>query len=226
MLSGALIITPENLETERLNGVRWERRENDLSLKSVIQFQDRRISVDRETTAEEALAIHEEIGMEHRLIEEDGRYRVLYYDAVATKWAYIYVLPGLVVVDRLENRDFVLQIINRGLGVAYRAHSVILDTARMARNNVNQWVRGFSGRLGRVDRGTVFGEGVEQDSVFGPELGRSTSKSIGWTTNFFGSPTKVRVSPKGSVTVWGNPPIGLFLKFIKMNILPYVIALP
>jgi len=225
MLAGALIRTPEDLAIERLNGANWERRDNDLTLRSVIQFQDRRIVVDENTTAEEALAIHQEIGLEHTLVEESGRYSIVHQDVVMTRWAYIHIVRGLVVVDKLSNRGFVQQIINNGLNLTDRAHSIFLDTTRMARDHANQWVRGFSDRLGRVDRGTIFGEGVEQDSIFGPELGRSTSKSVGWVTNFFGSPVKVRVSPKGSVTIWGSPTVGRFVRFLRMRILPYVIAL-
>jgi hypothetical protein len=67
---------------------------------------------------------------------------------------------------------------------------------------------------------------VERDPVFGPELDRSMKKSVGWVTNYFGPPTKVKVSPLGSVTLWANPTEGLFLKFLRMEILPYIIALP
>ena len=225
MLSGALIRIPDDLEIERLDGVIWQREENDLALKSVIQFREP-IVVDRDTTAQAALAVHQEIGMEPALIqEEDGRYRVMHHDTVMTKWAYVYIVHGFVVADRLANRGFVVQIINKGMNLSVGAHTVSLDTARMAQDHANQWVRGFSDRLGRVDRGTVFGEGVEQDSVFGPELGRSRSKSVGWITNFFGSPVKVRVSPRGSVILWSDVPEGLFLRFLRMRILPYVIAL-
>lgn len=225
MLSGALLRIPDDLDIERLNGVNWEREENDLTLRSVIQFQERPIVVDRDTTAEVALAIHQEIKREPALIEENGRYSILHHDTVATRWAYIHVLHGLVVVDKLENRSFVRQTINNGLNLSTRAHDVLLDTARMTIDHADQWVRGFSERRGRVDRGTVYGEGVEQDSVFGPELNRSTSKAVGWTTNFFGSPVKVRVSPRGSVTAWAWPPMELFLRFLRMQILPYIIAL-
>lgn len=220
MLSGALIKLPDDLEIERLDGINWEREEYGLSLRSLIQFQE-----PGDTTAQAALAIHQYVGREATLLEEeDGRFSILHHDTVMTIWAYIYVVRGFVVADRLENRVFVQQIINKGLNLSDGAHGVYLDTARMARDHADQWVRGFSDRLGRVDRGTVFGEGVERDSVFGPELGRSTSKSVGWTTNFFGAPSKVRVSPRGSVTVWANPPIKHFLRFLRMEILPYIIS--
>jgi hypothetical protein len=231
MLSGALIKIPDDFDIQRLNGTIWSRLSGELTLQSVIQFSEGTIVMDRETRAQAALAIHQDIRIEPTLIQEsDGRYSIIHHDVVKTAWSNIYAAQGYIVVDRLENRSFVRQIINRGLssgsGLGITAHDVYLDTARIVANHPDQWIRGFSGRMGRVDRGTVFGEGVERDSVFGPELNRSMKKSVGWVTNFFGSPTKVKISPSGSVTVWANPTEGLFLSFLRIEILPYIIALP
>jgi hypothetical protein len=224
MLSGALIKLPDDLDIKKLDGVKWEREHRGRQLTSVIQFQES-FSAGEETAAK-ALVIHQSPGREAIIDDSGGKYSITYIDSVDTTWANIFVVPGFVVVDSLENRAFVREIINRGLKLTNPAHEVALDTAKMAQDHVDQWIRGFSGRLGRVDRGTVFGEGVEQDSIFGPELGRSTSKIVGWTSNFFGSPVKVRVSPRGSVTLWAFPPPELLLRFIRVEILPYMISLP
>jgi hypothetical protein len=172
-----------------------------------------------------ALAIHQSPGREPIIDDSTGKYRISYLDTVDTVWANIYVVPRFVVVDSLENRAFVRDIINRGLKLANPAHDVVLNTHQMAIDHEGQWVRSFSERRGRVDRGTVFGEGVEQDAVFGPELGRSKSKTVGWITSFFGSPVKVKVSPRGAVSIWSWPPIDLFLRFLEKEILPYIISL-
>lgn len=231
MLSGALIKLPEDFDIQRLNGIIWSRPSGELTLQSVIQFREPDIAVERVRRGQAALAINQDIVIEPTLIQEqDGTYSIIHHDVVKTTWANIYVVQGYIVVDRLENRSFVCQIINRGLrgGVALgiTSHDVYLDTASMVANHPDQWIRGFSERMGRVDRGTVFGEGIERDTVFGPELDRSTKKSIGWITRFFGEPAKVRVSPLGSIILWANPPMDAFLNFLRMEILPYIIVLP
>ena len=231
MLSGALIKIPDDFDIQRLNGTNWSRPVGELTLQSVIQFSEGTILIDRDTRAQAALAIHQDIRIEPTLIQEsDGRYSILHHDVVKTTWSNIYAVQGYVVVDRLENRSFVRQIISRGLNrgsqLGIVAHDVYLDTARMVTDHPDQWIRGFSDRMGRVDRGTVFGEGVERDSVFGPELDRSAKKSVGWITRFFGSPTKVKASPSGSIILWANPPMGGFLRFLRTEILPYIVSLP
>lgn len=230
MLSGALIKLPENFEIQRLNGVNWSRASGELTLQSVIQFREPQTE-GRGGRVQAALAINQDIVIEPTLVEdEDGTYSILHHDTVKTTWANIHIVQGYVVVDRLENRSFVRQIINgglnRGVALGIAAHDVYLNTAAMVANHPDQWIRGFSDRMGRVNRGTVFGEGVERDAVFGPELDRSTKKSVGWITNFFGSPTKVKVSPLGSIIVWSNPPMDAFMRFLRIEILPYIIALP
>lgn len=225
MLSGALIKLPEELDINLLNGLKWEREWGDRSLKSVIQFQEGGTITLRDMTINTALAINEDPAKQPIIDDYQGRYSVSFIDTINVIWSNIYIISGLVVVDSISNRSFVRETINKGLKLTNTAHDVALNTAQMARDHADQWVRAFSDRRGRVDRGTLYGDGIEQDAVFAPEFGRSTSKAIGWITNFFGSPMKVRVSPRGSVTLWAWPPPELFLRFIKTEILPYMISL-
>jgi len=225
MLSGALISLPEEFNIDKLDRVKWERRERGQLVKSVIQFQGRPIRID-DFVAKQAIVLHE-TPKKQPIIEEDqeGNYKIGYMDTIEATWANIYVTQGLVVVDSLTNRKFVRNIINKGLGTVI-AYNITLNTAKIARDHPDHWVRGFSNRPGRVDRGVLYGSGVERDSVFGPELARASSRAVGWITNFFGPPVKVLASPRGAVTVWAWPPVELFLKFIKVEILPYAISLP
>ena len=224
MLSGALVKLPDGINIERFNDLKWERRERDQTLRSIIQFQQM-IPRSADPNIKWMLVIHESLSKEPIVSENNGIYSISYVDSTMPTWAYAYVVPDFIIVDRLQNRDFVNEIINKGLKLTNPVHNVELNTHKMTIDYKGQWIRGFADRRGRVDRGTVFGEDVEQDAVFAPELEKSTSRSVGWKTNFFGSPLKVRVSPRGAVTVWGFPPIELFLSFIRKEILPYVVSL-
>ncbi len=222
MRSGAILVIPEDFSTLSIDGLLWEREEEGFDLKSLIQF-ERHFDFETGIRADEAIAIHQEIRSMPALREIAGRYTVQSDYNVITNFAFIHILSGFIVVDKLLSRKFVSQIINHGLGRRNFAEHVTLDTQRIANDHRDQWVRRFKDRTGRVNKGSLYGDGVERDSVFGPELIRSTTGSIGWFTNHFGSNDKVMVSPKGSVTVWANPPIHMFLKFIRDEILPYLI---
>ena len=60
-----------------------------------------------------------------------------------------------------------------------------------------------------------------KDAVFGGDLKRAPSKSLGSTTRFFGGETLFRVTRDGVVLVLANPETSDFLKFIDREILPY-----
>jgi hypothetical protein len=224
MLSGAIIRLPDGFDIERLNGLRWDREEQGQTLKSIIQFKEM-IPRSADPHIKWMLVIHETLGKTPVVDENNGVYSISYMDTTMPSWAYAYAVPDFIIVDKLENRDFVREIINKGLRLTDPVRTIILNTRQMSIDYHGQWIRGFADRRGRVQRGTVFGESVEQDDVFAPELERSTSKSVGWITNVFGEPVKVRVSPRGAVSVWGWPPIGSFLNFIRNEVLPYIISL-
>ena len=224
MLSGTLIKIPDTIPIERLNGLTWEREERNFSLRSVIQFQE--ASSNRNASPNSAMAIHQRVGREVTLGERNGIYFLDSEDVVRTVWANIQIIAGLIIVDRGDNTGFVKEIINRGLFLPRNtAHNVYIDTSAMARDHPDQWIRGFSDRQGRVSSGTVYGNSVERDSIFGPEIERSRSKTIGWYTNFFGQTAKVRVSPEGSILVLSYPTMNQFIDFIQREIMPYVISL-
>lgn len=221
MRSGAIIVIPVDFSTIKLNGLLWEREEEGFNLKSLIQF-ERHFELETGILANEAIAIHQEIKSLPALQEVAGRYSISSEYKVITNFARLHILPGLVIVDTLGKRKFVGEIINRGLQRNF-AYEIMLDTKRIAADHRNQWGRDFSDRVGRVRKGKLYGDGVEQDPIFGPELNKSTTGRVGWYTTFFGSHDKVIVSPKGSVQVWAQPPIELFLKFLRTIIIPYKI---
>jgi hypothetical protein len=233
VISGALIYLPESISIDALRGLKWERTESDIQVTSVIEFKER--IVDEGLEAWTGIAYHQYAASEASLVEEGGHYKVEFHNVPKTLSADIIVasarLPSgmsdpFIIVDNLDNRYFVTEIVKKGLDLPPNTvNEVRLNTSRLAGLHTEQWVRGFTDRAGRVDRGVVFGEGIEQDDVFGPEFERSTSQLVGWTTTFFGPPTKVRVSPRGSVLVWSWPSADQFLRFIVREIIPHVVLI-
>ena len=224
MQSGALIQLPEDLEIEKINKCRYDRVYSEIPLKGVIQFEGPP-SRSRDMVFQQAIAMYEKLVPQPVIEEDQGTYRIVSRDTVVATWAAVYITAGLVVVASLEDRSFVRDIINKGLKLQDPSHDVVLNTYKMSIDHPDQWVRGFDKRKGRVQKGTLFGNSVEQDAVFGPELENCSSKTVGWYTDFFGTPTKLRVSPSGSVTLWSMVPPEIFVKFIKKEIMPYVISL-
>lgn len=231
MLAGALIYLPESIGIEALDGCKWEREENGIKLTSVIQFKEN--IGDEKLDAYTGTAFHQSLRLEATLKEDQGKFKIVYSFIPNTISADVIVVSGrlpsgradpFIIVDNLDNRYFVTEIVKNGLQLEPETvNQVRLNTNRLAKVHSEQWLRSFTGREGKVDSGMVFGEDIEQDDVFGPELERSSSESVGWVTNFFGPPTKVRVSPRGSVTIMAWPTQSQLAKFIMKEIVPFIV---
>jgi hypothetical protein len=228
MLSGSIIMKPRSINEQQLDKLVWQRVQDDLDLKSVFQFGEESYRVDTKYTGRSALVIHQYVGIQEGLIQlEDGRFDIANNRTVMTKWSTVIVAPSYIIVDTKNNRPFVKDVINKGLKLSPNtAHYLALDTPKMAEDHDDQWVRCFSERDGRVDRGTLYGRGVEQDIVFGQELSSSRTMAVGLTTKFFGRQSKVRISGDGIVSVLDFITPEQFMQFIESEILPYRIALP
>jgi hypothetical protein len=231
MRAGALLRLDRDVPIAQLDGLRWIRREGEHNLTSVIQFGDE-VALD-ENRAQIASVIHQYVGDESTLTHANGVYSVRSTSVVRTYQSDIHVLlEGFqpdhcryVVVDRVENRQPLFDVITKGLRITEdKAGPVSLNTIQASADHPRQWVHAYSRRRGRSDRGVVFGTDVKSDPEVGAVLqGEREIGSIGWTTSAFGDPTKVRIGPSGSVLVLANPDDDEFLEFIVHEVLPYVV---
>jgi hypothetical protein len=224
MQSGALIQLEEDFDVEKLDKCRWDRTYSKHKLKGVIQFEGNNLRIG-DLNVKPATALYERLVQLPVIEEINGVYRVIYKDSVRADSARVFIAKGLALVDSLGNRPFVRDIINKSQKRAHLASDVTLNTYKLSKDHEDQWTYGFSDRMGRVQKGIVYGNAVEKDSVFGPEFENCSSRSVGWNTDFFGAPVKVRVSPRGSVTIMTIVPPEVFLNFIRKEIVPYIISL-
>ena len=148
MLHGALIRLPDALNVESLNGLVWERRQNDSTLKSIIQFEGVPFQV-ADRTAHQSLAIHEHVVQQPVMTDNNGRFSINFEDAIAPSWATCFIMPGIAVVSKLSHRPFIIDIINHGSNHNWQrlvvpAKEIAINTARMSADHPDQWIRAFS----------------------------------------------------------------------------------
>jgi hypothetical protein len=224
MLSQTLLKKPEGLNSSKLNHVVWEREEFGAKLKSVIQLSDPPYDMEG---IDPALVIHQYVGFDEALQQgANGDYHLSKQQVVLTEWSNIFITPQFIMVDGKGNIGFVKDTINFGLKLQPNTvHGIFLDIGRIATEHEEHWIRGFDRRAGNVDHGVLYGNAVERDAVFGRELKHSGVRVVGWVTNFFGSPTKVKATTDGCISVWSWPSMNLFREFIEKEISPYIIEL-
>jgi hypothetical protein len=224
MLSGALVGIADDFDLPK-KPKPWERVENGTPLKSVLQLKDR-INLKDGGTAQEILAIHEHMSNKPQMVEKDGQYSIVYQDKKEVSYAKNYLCDGFLMTDTLMTRTYVRQLINRSVE-PHRdiAWNISLDVRKARKDHPDNWMTGFRGRKGNVDHGIVYGKNVAKDMVFGKELERAQSPTVGWETDYFGAPMNVKVTDKGSVIIWAFPPIQIAIEFIQQEIMRYAINL-
>ena len=104
-----------------------------------------------------------------------------------------------------------------------RVKAANIDLEKIASDHPDHWL-GAIEREGNWQRGTLYGDDIEHDDVVGAEYLKSFKNQIGYTTFYFGSPRKVRVTRKGSVTVLADfsEKMDTFAQFIIDEIAPYL----
>lgn len=200
-----------------------KREKKDLNLKTIFQVGNN-IRDSTSVLSKEVLVAHDGIVSENYIRPDtNGTLIQAKRDVVKTLYSRVYVCPSFAVVDKKENVHFVRDALRRALDIQKDTiYPAYLDMKRIVDDHPEQWVRGFTDRKGHVQRGTVYGAGVEKDVVYGDDFDRSRSKSVGWETDFFGPPVKIRVSQSpvgGTVMVFTEPSAADLLQFIETEIL-------
>lgn len=225
MVSGSIILKNSNIDNDSLKSLKWEREEDERIVKDVIQINDSKFKFGTNDYASSALGIHEYVGLNEQLVESDGIYSVESSKIVKVKWARLLLTDTFVVVDKKSNRPFVREIITNGLGLGKtELTDLVLNTKQISDSKNNQWIRCFENRRGKVNRGRIYGDGIEKDPTFKPILEKSNTNATGYPTKFFGEETKVKITPDGSVTIYDDVGHSDFLKFIQKEVLPYKIS--
>ena len=214
----------ERVRSESSNG-------RSFSLRSVVQSKSHQLSLDGRTPLLHALVIDEFVSRASRL-ERDDRGLFTVVDSAAfidTRWAYCW-LPvtdhGLVLVDKGSNRQFALRVLSEALfGSEGHVMPARVDVEKVAREHPGHWL-GAIERQGHWQRGTLYGDAIEQDSVVGPEYVASVKNQVGYTTQYFGPPRKVRVTRDGHVTILADfsNRMDWYVEYILDEVWPYVVA--
>jgi hypothetical protein len=224
IVSGAILLKSPEIDLSKITGILWRRADKEVKdLRSFFQVTQERYQIRKNSFAVKGQAVHEESGFNRQLKEDKNGFIIQSVPQVYVRTGETFISDGYIVVNNIANRDFVRQIINNGLNLSdnNRAEYLSIDTNRMSRDFSDHWVRGFDGRTGRIQKGTVYGNSVEQDISFGDELARTNSKSIGIYTQFFGDKTKVRISSGGSIMVYKDITPEVFLRYIEDEIFSY-----
>lgn len=144
---------------------------------------------------------------------------------VDTRWAEFWLTTeSIILVERKDAREFVFRVVSQALTASdNHMHPVLMDIERIANEHPGHWLGSIVDREGNMQNATMFGTDIEDDNVIGDEYVRCHKNQVGFITDYFGAPVKVRVTADGTIVVMRNLSnnIGAYIQYIKQNLLRY-----
>ena len=221
----------DNIE-EKLNGFQYSRLEKILekekSLISAIQLSPRRYELSDDVHILSGMVIDEYIVRNSHIIKKDenGKW-IIKKDKpfVDTRWTEFWITTkSIILVERKNARGFAFRVISKALTMSEEyIHPVIMDIERIANDHPGHWLGSITDRRGNMQNATMFGTNLEGDTVIGDEYIRCHKAQVGFITDFFEAPVKIKVTRDGTIVIMKNltNDIGAFIQYIRQNLLQY-----
>lgn len=144
---------------------------------------------------------------------------------VDTRWAEFWLTTeSIILVERKDAREFVFRVISQALRNSdNHIHSVQMDVERIANDHPGHWLGSIVDRSGNMQNATMFGSDIENDNVIGAEYVKCHKAQVGFVTDYFEAPVKVRVTADGTIVVMKNlsDNMGIYIQYIRQNLLRY-----
>jgi hypothetical protein len=227
----------EDIE-EKLSKFQYSRKEiltrvpqeqpHESDLKSAIQLAPPRFELPGEIRILSGLVIDEYVVKNAHHIEQDTKGNWIVKETepfVDTRWAEFWLTTeSIILVERKDAREFVFRVISQALASSdSHIHSVFMDIEKIADDHPGHWLGSIVDRAGNMQNATMFGTDLEDDNVIGDEYVGSHKNQVGFVTEYFGAPVKVRVTADGTIIVLKNlsNSMGEYIQYIRQNLLRY-----
>jgi len=215
----------ENLY-EKLRKFKTTREERGFTLQSIIQLEDVMLTLEDGVDVITGMVIDEYVREPRRLekVKEDIFTVVKGRPHADVRFGTFWMTTkSIIIVDRSANREFVFGVISKALGGGKNSiRPVGMDIKKIAKEYKGHWLGSIVDRKGNMTTGTFYGTDLEDDDVIGSEYKKSHKNQVGFVTQYFQSPTKVRVTRGGGVTVFAGVTRENYIQFIREELLGYV----
>ena len=212
---------------EKLTDFHYSRKEEGFELRSIIQLSPIKKKFSEEIEILSGIVADEYVRTTRRIVEdEEGKWKVIETDAlVDTMWTGFWLTTeSMIFVERMGARSFAFRVVSQALtGADDYIHSVQMDIHKIADDHPGHWLGSITDREGHMQNATLYGDDLEDDDVIGSEYKRSKKKQVGFVTEYFGAPVKIRVTESGTIMALTNlhDQIERYIQYISRDLLGY-----
>ena len=203
-------------------------KERVFDLKSAIQLAPSKFDLPDGEKGLSGFVIDEYVVKDAHHIEQDadGNWIVRVTEPfIDTRWAeFRLTTRSIILAERKDARGFVFRVISQALtGSNSCIHPVRMDIERIADDHPGHLLGSRVDRRANMQNATMFGTNIENDHVIGAEYVRCHKSQVGFVTDYFQAPVKVRVTRDGTITVLTDLSnnIGSYIQYIRQNLLQY-----
>lgn len=197
-------------------------------VQALIQLQPSNNHVD-DTSVISGIAIDYKMLPVTSLMEEGGRFYPNTTHEPKQVWADFQIIGNeLIMTSTMAGREIALPILSHAIGGTTN-HIIELnfDLEKIFKDYSGHWLGSIYDRDGHMQRGTFYGESIEKDDVIGKCWKGNKKLVVGFLTDYFGNgSTKVKVTRDGSVFVYGDISAKDYLRFVLVELKPYMIDAP
>jgi hypothetical protein len=212
---------------EKLADFHYSREEEGFKLRSIVQLSPIKKKFSEKIEILSGIVADEYIKKTRRIIEDEkGKWKVIETDPfVDTMWTEFWLTTeSMIFVERMGARSFAFRVVSQALTSRDDyIRPVQMDIYKIAADHPGHWLGSITERDGHMQNATLFGDNLEADDVIGSEYQKSKKKQVGFITEYFGAPVKIRVTESGTIMVLTNlhDQIERYIQYVSQDLLSY-----
>lgn len=181
------------------------------------------VDLDDNVVARTGIAAKQELEERDDVQLQDGNIDIGSTQEVTWAWTRYWVIPDEIVVVGNSKGEFAFDLVSTALSA--EVEKVMFNLSEIIEDYPGQWMGSFEDRPDNVQRGTLYGDRIEDDADMGHAFMQSSKPQVGPWIDYQGEELKVRIGRSGwaQVVSPGTYSQEKYLSLVRDILLDYTI---
>ena len=182
-------------DSSELEGLQYSFEENGLELEDYVDVSQDIVDLEDNIIAKTGVAAREEIEERDQVELQNEGLSIGSSEEITWTWTRYWVIPGELVVVGDAGGEFAFELLAEALDC--NVSQVRFELSEIMNDYPGQWMGSFEDRADNVQRGTLYGDRIEDDAEMGRAFIESSKPQIGPWINYRDEELKVRIGRDG-----------------------------
>lgn len=184
-----------NGQSEELDEFRDTFQANGQELEAFVGVSQDIVDLDNNVIARTGVAARQEVEERDDVQLQNGDIDIGQTQEIEWVWTNYWVVPDEIIVVGNAEGKFAFELIGEALGTGI--DRVTFNLSEIIEDYPGQWMGSFEDRADNVQRGTLYGDRIEDDAAMGRAFLESSKPQIGPWINYGDEDLKVRIGRDG-----------------------------